>query len=250
MESAHADRSGPAPSRPSRPSRPSEPERRNLDLWNDYGDHHRSRGTEIPEPGSLYWGYWEGVGPGEEILGDLTGRRVLDLCSGMGRYAAFLARGGARVDAVEGARSQHRRAVARFGGTPGLRLVHAEAATHLGEAEPYDVVLSAHGLAFLDPHRVLPVLTSALAPGGRLAFSVLHTNTAGDGPWDTVAARPETLHLADLGPRPVEMWVLTPSRWRSLLTDHGLIVDQVEILAAPDANDRTRCTLLRAHRPD
>ncbi|MFE5207965.1 class I SAM-dependent methyltransferase [Streptomyces sp. NPDC056600] len=250
MESAHADRSGTPPSRPPEPSEPSEPERRNLDLWNDYGTHHLSRGTEIAEPDSLYWGYWEGVGPGEEILGDLTGRRVLDLCSGMGRYAAYLARGGARVDAVEGARSQHERAVARFGGTPGLRLVHADAVTHLRGAEPYDVVLSAHGLAFLDPHRVLPALASALAPGGRLAFSVLHTSTAGDGPWDTVAARPEALRLGDLGPRPVEMWVLTPSRWQALLGEHGLIVDQVEILAAPGAGDRTCCTLLRAHRPD
>lgn len=243
MESISADRSGTAP------PRASEPERRNLALWNDYGDNHLSRGTEIPEPDSLYWGYWEGVGPGEEILGDLTGRRVLDLCSGMGRFAAYLARGGARVDAVEGARSQHERAVARFGGTPGLRLVHADAVTHLGGAEPYDVVLSAHGLAFLDPDRVLPVLASALAPGGRLVFSVLHTNNDGHGPQDAVTPRPEMLRLVDVGPRPVEMWVLTPSRWEALLTGHGLTVDRVEILTAPTADDPTSCTLLSAHRP-
>ncbi|MEU3554260.1 class I SAM-dependent methyltransferase [Streptomyces fragilis] len=244
MESIRVDRSGAAP------SRPSEPERRNLAVWSDYGDNHLSRGTEIPEPGSLYWGYWEGVGPGEEILGDLTGCRVLDLCSGMGRFAAYLARGGVRVDAVEGARSQHERAVARFGGPPGLRFVHADAVTHLGEAEPYDVVLCAHGLAFLDPYRVLPALASALTPGGRLVFSVLHTNSEGDGPRDTVTARRETLRLVDVGPRPVEMWVLTPSRWRQLLVEHGLTVGQVEVLTAPGTGDPTSCTLLCARRPD
>jgi SAM-dependent methyltransferase len=231
-------------------SRQSEPERRNLDLWNAYGDNHLSRGTEIPEPGSLHWGYWEGVGPGEEILGDLTGRRVLDLCSGMGRFAAYLAGGGAQVDAVEGARSQHERAVARFGDRPGLRLIHADAVAHLGAAGPYDVVFSAHGLAFLDPNRVLPALASALSPGGRLVFSVLHTNSDGDAPGDAVAARSEALHLADIGPRPVEMWVLTPARWEALLTEHGLIVDQVEVLTAPDGEGLSSCTLLRAHRSE
>ncbi|WP_166027924.1 class I SAM-dependent methyltransferase [Streptomyces chilikensis] len=228
---------------------PSGIERRNLLRWTAYGTHHLTARTEIPEPERVYWGYWQEVGPGEEILGDLAGRRVLDLCSGTGRFAAHLAASGARVDAVEGARSQHERAVARFGGRPGLRLIHADAVDHLERAEPYDVVLSAHGLSYLDPRRVLPALTRALRPGGRLVFSVLHTNSAGDGPYDTVTARPEALHLKGIGPVTVDMWVLAPALWESLVTDCGLLVDQVDLLASPKEGDSVTCTLLRARHP-
>ncbi|MGW0931454.1 class I SAM-dependent methyltransferase [Streptomyces sp. NPDC002644] len=227
----------------------SDVEQRNMARWTAYGAHHLAARTEIPDPERVYWGYWQEVGPGEEILGELAGRRVLDLCSGMGRFAAHLAGAGARVDAVEGARPQHERAIARFGDRPGLRLIHADAVDHLRAAEPYDVVLSAHGISYLDPHRLLPALSRALRPGGRLVFSVLHTDSTGDGPSDTVAARPEVLHLKGVGPVTVEMWVLTPLLWESLVADHGLVVDQVDLLTSPTEGDPVTCTLLRAHRP-
>lgn len=235
---------------PSEPSMPlSDIEQRNLTQWTAYGDNHLAAGTEIADPERVYWGYWPEVGPGEEILGDLTSRRVLDLCSGMGHFAAHLARAGAQVDAVEAARSQHERAVGRFGDRSGLRFIHADAVDHLQTADPYDIVFSAHGFSYLDPHRSLPTLARALRPGGRLVFSVLHTNSTGDGPSGTVTARPEVLRLMGVGPVTVEMWVLTPALWESLLTDCGLLVDQVELLASPTEGDPLTCTLLRAHRP-
>ncbi|MFF4214126.1 IS4 family transposase [Streptomyces sp. NPDC001796] len=69
----------------------------NSKAWTAYGHHHLQRGTAIA------WGFWPS-GPGAEVLGDLSGRRVLDLCSGLGRHAAYLVREhGAVVDAVEAA---------------------------------------------------------------------------------------------------------------------------------------------------
>ncbi|MFH9089359.1 class I SAM-dependent methyltransferase [Streptomyces sp. NPDC017673] len=224
-------------------------ERRTLLAWNAYGTHHQARGTEIPEVDRLSWGYWPTAGPGEEVLADLTGRRVLDLGSGTGKFPAHLARNGARVDAVEGARAQHERAVARYSGQPGLRLIHADAAEYLGGAEPYDVVYSVHGVPYIDPHRLLPALAGALAPGGRLVFSALHTSSAGDGPSTSVTARPERLPLAGGGSLTVRMWVLTPTLWEDLLVDHGLLVDRIDVLTAPADDTPLACTLVRAHRP-
>ncbi|MGW3626969.1 methyltransferase domain-containing protein [Streptomyces sp. NPDC000880] len=75
----------------------------------------------------------------------------------------------------------------------------ADAVTHLRSAEPYDLVHSVHGLGYINPHRLLPALAQALKPGGRLLFSVLHTNSAGAPPSSTVTPRPEILPLAGGG---------------------------------------------------
>ena len=78
-----------------------EPEAVNARVWTTYGTRHLQRGTDIPSVDRISWGFWP-TGPGAEVLGDLTGLRVLDLCSGLGKHAAHLVREhGATVDAVE-----------------------------------------------------------------------------------------------------------------------------------------------------
>ncbi|WP_416972938.1 NUDIX domain-containing protein [Streptomyces sp. 4F14] len=76
------------------------------------------------------------------LLGDLRGRRVLDL--GRETY-------GAEADAVEHLRR---------------------------ELAAYDVVYAADALPSVDPRRLLPALATALAPGGILCFSVPDGETA------------------------------------------------------------------------
>ncbi|MGA6160403.1 class I SAM-dependent methyltransferase [Stenotrophomonas sp. NPDC087984] len=218
------------------------------DAWIRYGAHHATRRTDVPEVDRLAWGYWP-AGPDEEILGDLTGLRVLDLGSGISKYAAHLARRGSQVDAVEASPSQHQRAVARYGGLPGLRLICADAVDHLEQTEPYDVIYSIHAVPYIDPHRLLPALTPALRPDGRLVFSALHTNSVGTGPSTTVAARPEVLTLPSAEPLFVGMWVLAPNLWKYLLTEHGLVADRIDVLTTPEGDTPLSCTLIQARRP-
>ncbi|MFD7013996.1 class I SAM-dependent methyltransferase [Streptomyces sp. NPDC059928] len=209
-------------------------EQTNLRAWTAYGTHHLHRRTDVPDVDRLAWGLWEG-GPGAEILGSLEGRRVLDLGSGIGKHAAHLVREhGARVDAVDASPSQYQRATERYGDLPGLNLILSDAVKHLQRAEPYDVIYSIHGIAYLDPHRLLPALAAALKPGGRLVASVIHTNSGGLGPSTTVTPRPEVLPLAGGGQLTAEMWVLTPGLWEDLFVEYGLVVDQVDTLTAPD----------------
>ncbi|NGO46217.1 class I SAM-dependent methyltransferase [Streptomyces sp. YC419] len=217
--------------------------------WTAYGEHHIREGTEIGEVDRIDWGFWAGVGPGSEVLGDLTGRRVLDLCSGLGRHAAHLARDhGALVDAIEASPAQHQRALARYPDQDGLHLVLSDAVDHLAMTEqPYDMIYSRHGLSYLDPSAVLPVLARALRPGDRLAFSVIHTTKTGQSPATSVEPRMEELPLGDQQ-LPVRMWILGVELWEDLLVDHGFILDSVHVLDSPDHPNPVSCRLFVAQR--
>ncbi|WP_248844958.1 bifunctional class I SAM-dependent methyltransferase/NUDIX hydrolase [Streptomyces griseorubiginosus] len=230
-------------------SRPVDPDSVNAAAWQAYGDHHLRRGTVLPEPARFDWGFW-GTGPGAEILGELAGRRVLDLGCGPARHAAHLVRAhGASVDALDSSPAQLERARAAHGSVPGLNLIRADAVEHLGTAEPYDVIYSVNGMPYIDPRRLLPALAAALRPGGTLCFTVLHTNSRGDGPSTVVASRPEVLRPAGGGEVTVHMWVLTTELWTDLLAENGLRVEGVEVLDAPEADNHASYRIFRVPRP-
>ncbi|CAM5313533.1 bifunctional class I SAM-dependent methyltransferase/NUDIX hydrolase [Streptomyces abikoensis] len=222
----------------------------NRQAWTDYGRFHLDRGTNPPDPKQMAWGFWDG-GPGDDVLGDLAGRRILDIGSGTGRYAVHLARTyGAVIDAVDGSPTQHQRALARYGHTePGVHFVLADILDHLREQEdPYDVVYAMHSFGFIDPHQLLPALAPRVRPRGRLVFSVLHTNRDGLGPSTEVSPRPEGVRLADAAMLTTPMWVLTPALWEDLLVESGFLVENVDLLPSPMDDDPVVCQLITARR--
>ncbi|WP_328745339.1 bifunctional class I SAM-dependent methyltransferase/NUDIX hydrolase [Streptomyces sp. NBC_00285] len=228
---------------------PLDPHSVNAEAWHAYGDHHLRRGTVLTELERFDWGLGN-TGPGAEILGELAGRRVLDLGCGPARHAAHLVRAhGASVDAVDSSPTQHERALARYAALPGLRLVRADAVEHLGAAEPYDVVYSVNAVPYIDPRRLLPALAGALRPGGTLCFTVLHTNSRGDGPSSVAESRSEILRLAGGGETEVRMWVLTPELWTDLLGEHGLRVEGIDVLDAPEEGNHASYRIFRVTRP-
>ncbi|MFB7591954.1 NUDIX domain-containing protein [Streptomyces sp. NPDC056169] len=220
------------------------------EIWNLYGLHQLGRTFDLPELDGWAWDILQ-AGPGIDVLGEVAGMRVLDLGAGVGRHAARLAALGADVTAIDASSMQDQRALARYPDTPGLRLVCADAVDHLLEAAPYDLVYSVSGVPFMDPHRLLPALATGLKPGGRLLFSALHTNSAGDGPSDSVTARPEILRLPGTdAEHQMHMWVLEPQLWEDLLVDHGLVVDTVTAMDSPQAGQPLSYRLYTARRPE
>lgn len=224
-------------------------ETQTAEIWTAYGAHQLTSCPDLPEIERWDWGIAD-TGPGIESLGDVRGLRVLDLGSGLGRHAARLAALGAEVTAVDASPTQHERAVTRYSSTPGLRFVCTDAVSHLREAAPYDLIYSVNGLPYLDPHRLLPALANAIKPGGRLLFSALHTNSTGAGPSTAVAPRPEDLRLpGTTRTHPVHMWVLTPRLWEDLLIEHGLTVQTITEIDAPQPDNAASYRLYEALRP-
>lgn len=225
---------------------------RNEQSWTVYGQRQLDHGYMPPVPKAIAWGPWDGVGPGTEILGDLTGKRVLDIGSGAGHHAVHLARDhGAHVTAIEQSATQHTRAVGHFGSEPGVEWVHGDVVEHLRTAEPYEAAYAIGTLAFIDPHELLPALRDGLTPGAPMVFSTLHTDLHGHGPSTSVTPREQQILLRQDPPITVDMYVLAPPLWEDLLTECGFQVEAVDLLAAPAADILVRHQLIRARRlPD
>lgn len=120
-----------------------------------------------------WWTPWPGVGPGHDLLGDLTGRHVVELGCGRGHNAAAFAATAASVTAVDADATKITEATQRWAAVPRLRLIRDDASSYLTTTEQQpDIVVSIFGaLSFTGPDLLDPIARQ-LGPAGTLAVSV------------------------------------------------------------------------------
>ncbi len=133
-------------------------------------------GTDSPA-GEFVW-CPEGLHEGDvALLGDLAGKRVLEVGCGSAPCSRWLAAHGARPVGLDLSRGMLARGVeAMHAGGPQLPLVQAGAeALPFGDAV-FDLACSAYGaIPFVaDPATVMREVARVLKPGGRWVFSVNH----------------------------------------------------------------------------
>lgn len=193
-----------------------------------------SHPDQLTPPG-LWWTPWPGTGPGQEILGDLHGRRILELGCGRGDNAAALAAAGGTVIGVDVAPEKVQDARTRWGRLPRLRFVHAEASHYLAtHTERNDIVCSIFGaLSFTPAAPLLDLIAARVGPCGLLAISARLRPTgpssasAGHGPWLDHAKSPE--------------------QWSALLDEHGFQVTTSLVLRHPSQRGAAATLVLTAN---
>lgn len=200
------------------------------EYWDTYLPYRGEDVQPSPPVDRFEWTQYPGHGPGAEALG--KPRRALDLGSGQGMEAVFLARQGVEVAGVDLSPVQVSRARTWWKDVAGLSFVQADACDYLtSTSTAYDAIYSVWGAVwFTDPDQLLPLVAQRLAASGVFAFS--HAEPVPD----VYAPQPMRGKWLDGREREltVTRWQYSPQTWADLLKRHGFTGIHARVLAAPD----------------
>lgn len=108
-----------------------------------------------------------------EYVGEVAGRRVLDLGSGFGWFCRWAAAGAAEVLGVD--LSENMLAAARGASGPGVRYARGDLEDYAPEVGAWDVIYSSLALHYVaGVEGLFTRVAAGLRPGGRFVFSVEH----------------------------------------------------------------------------
>ncbi|HRI64421.1 MAG TPA: class I SAM-dependent methyltransferase [Polyangium sp.] len=164
----------------------------NRAYWNrisaEYQNRHEAQLGKV-EP---TWGVW--AIPERElcILGDVTGKDVLEFGCGGAQWSIALARRGARMTGIDLSSEQlrHARTLVEREGLS-VKLIESNAEATPFAAASFDIVFCDHGaMTFADPRKTVPEAARILRPGGLFAFNMAT-------PWLDVATERNTEKVTD-----------------------------------------------------
>ncbi|USX51185.1 bifunctional 2-polyprenyl-6-hydroxyphenol methylase/3-demethylubiquinol 3-O-methyltransferase UbiG [Lentzea sp. HUAS12] len=203
------------------------------EIWERYAAKYKPRRATNAAGATtwLNWTQYPDHGPDETVLGELRGKRVLELGSGAGANLAHLATLGAVCTGVDIAPSRADLALKAWGHLGELDFISADAIDYLATAgESFDIVYSIFGAVwFSDPEELLPLVRKRMTAGGVLAFSHPPATQQDAKPGQVVQQR----HLSN-------------ERWIEHLVAAGFHEIEAEIINAPEPGN-PGTVLLRAH---
>ncbi|MER7174458.1 class I SAM-dependent methyltransferase [Streptomyces mesophilus] len=201
------------------------------EMWDRYAAAPKND-TRVDSEPVFEWTQWGSAhGPDIELLGEPA--TVLDLGSGPGREAAYLAARGMEVTGIDLSPVMVEAAAKRWAGTGELRFVCAEAISYLSAGtKRWDAIYSSWGAVwFTDPEVLLPLIARHLSPGGRFV--------AAHAPAIPGAYGPQGMYGDGFKGRAHfhYRYAYTPRRWLSLMGRAGLVDPAAEVVPAPVAGD-------------
>ncbi|MFI1769817.1 class I SAM-dependent methyltransferase [Streptomyces sp. NPDC020800] len=197
----------------------------------EYWDKYRPRVQERPAAARFDWTGLDDGGPGAELL--RSPATVLDLGPAEGENAAYLARHGCDVTAVDFSAVQIERARRFWSQLPDLTFVHDEVCSYLdGCPREFDAIYSSWGAVwFTDPDELFPRVVRRLAPAGTFAFSHREPVTGQygaqrmGGKW--LEGRESELS--------VYRWQYSTEQWTGILERHGFTAVHARVHPSPEA---------------
>lgn len=209
------------------------PSSKNRAAWNASSDEYQSTHARTLDEAPEAWGVWRI--PEEElgVLGDLDGRRILELGCGAAQWSIALARRGLRPVAFDLSDRQlgharRRRAEAAVD----FPLVQATAESLPFAAASFDVVFCDHGaMSFARPEPTVAEVARVLRPDGLFAFS--NASPLLELCWDEDAKLVgERLHgsyfdLYEIADGAKVSYQLPYGEWIRLFRRHGFVVEDL-----------------------
>ncbi|MGI5505126.1 class I SAM-dependent methyltransferase [Lentzea sp. CA-135723] len=191
------------------------------EIWERYAARYVPR-RAVNAAGAATWLNWTQYpdhGPDEAVLGDVRGKRVLELGSGAGANLAHLATLGAVCTGVDIAPSRTEVAGRTWGHLGELEFITADAVEYLaGVSTRFDIVYSIFGAVwFTDPEVLLPLVRRRISDGGAFVFS-----------------QPPASDLEQEGGQVIRQWHLSADQWTERLTAAGFGAIEVAVVDAPE----------------
>ena len=212
---------------------------KNRTHWDRQSDKYQAAHGEQLADHPTAWGMWSISEDDLHVLGDVTGKDILEFGCGGAQWSIALAKRGARCVGLDNSERQleHARANQRAAKVD-FQLLHTSAENVPLPDTSFDIVFCDHGaMTFADPFRTVPEAARLLRPGGLFAFSAgtpLHFIC-----WDEEANRSGTTLKAnyfeyrrdDDGSSVV--FTLPYGEWIALFRDNGFEIESLIELRAP-----------------
>jgi SAM-dependent methyltransferase len=148
------------------------PHSRNRLFWNRTSKEYQQLHGQVLEETALAWGAWRIPESQVGALGDVRGRRCLELGCGGAQWSCGIALQGARAVGLDLSEAQLADAGARAARLSApIALLQSDSELLPFADESFDIVFCDHGaMTFSDPERTVPEVARVLAPDGLFAF--------------------------------------------------------------------------------
>ncbi len=219
---------------------------RNRGFWDADADDYQAVHGPLLGEAPMAWGVWRIPEAEVGVLGDTTGRRMLEYGCGAAQWSIALAAKGAQPVGVDQSIAQlrHARALARQRDVE-VPLVYAGAEQTPFPAASFDVVFCDHGaMTFCPPERTLPEVARVLRDGGTLAFShttpLLHLTWSAAKDRETRRLRAPYFGLRGFdAPEGTVDFQRPYGEWIRLFRRHGFTVEDLVELRPPEGATTT-----------